>query len=58
MLKTTMSFQVFIINKRLIVNEIDAIKNDSKLTKKFVEPKIRILFKTRRLFKSKKSFQS
>ena len=53
MLKTTILFQVLVVNKVLAVSEIDGIKNN-KSTQKFVESKTRKLSKSQKLAKFKK----
>ena len=46
-------YKIFVINKLFIANKVDNIKDNNKLIKKFIEIKIRKLFKLKKL-KSKK----
>ena len=49
-----MLFQMFIANKVLIANKVSVVKSSDEYIEKSVEPKIRKLSKTKKLFKSKK----
>ena len=53
-LEIILILQVFVANKIYIVNEISNIEGDNKLIEKFIELKIKKLFKSQKLAKLKK----
>ena len=54
MLKTTMLSQVFVINKIFIIDKNSSIKDNNKLTKKFIKLKTKKLSKLQKLAKLRK----
>ena len=49
MLKTILIFKILIANKVLATNKIINIKDDNKLMKKFIKPKMQKLSKSRKM---------
>ena len=49
MIKITVLSLVFIINQVFVMNKISNIENSDKLIEKFLKPKARKLFKTKKL---------